>query len=146
MLLYLDLNCFNRPFDDQRQARIAEETAAIFRILERITDGVDGLTWSDILTFENNQHPLVDRRSEIARWEQLATHHVAIDNEVRGLAKVLSVNGLKPLDAAHVACAEVGGSHLLLSCDDRLVHRAQRVEMELVVENPLDYLRRIDHG
>ncbi|ETX05978.1 MAG: hypothetical protein ETSY2_19770 [Candidatus Entotheonella gemina] len=30
MLLYLDLNCFNRPFDDQNQGRIARETAAIF--------------------------------------------------------------------------------------------------------------------
>ena len=36
MLLYLDLNCFNRPFDDQTQERIARETAAVFAVLERV--------------------------------------------------------------------------------------------------------------
>ena len=51
MLLYLDLNCFNRPFDDQSQDRIAQETTAVFAILQRIIDGVDQLIWSAILTF-----------------------------------------------------------------------------------------------
>lgn len=36
MLLYLDLNCFNRPFDDQNQQRIASETAAVFSILQAV--------------------------------------------------------------------------------------------------------------
>ena len=68
MLLYLDLNCFNRPFDEQSQDRIIQETAAVFEILQRIVEGVDQLVWSAILDFENAQHPLVDRRTEIARW------------------------------------------------------------------------------
>ena len=67
MLLYLDLNCFNRPFDDQSQDRIAQETMAVLSILQRIIDGVDLLAWSAVLDFENTQHPLVDRRTEIGR-------------------------------------------------------------------------------
>ena len=53
MRVYLDLSCFNRPFDDQSQARIAEETAAVFAILRRIEDGEDELVWSAVLTLEN---------------------------------------------------------------------------------------------
>ena len=67
MRLYLDLNCFNRPFDDQTQARIVQETSAVFVILQRIVEGVDHLVWSVILDLENAQHPLADRRVEIAR-------------------------------------------------------------------------------
>jgi hypothetical protein len=53
----IGINCFNRPFDDQSQERIAHETAAVFAILQRIIDGVDQLIWSAILTFETAQHP-----------------------------------------------------------------------------------------
>ena len=73
MLLYLDMNCFNRPFDDQNQLRIGEETESVFAILQRIEDGKDELAWSTTLTFENSHHPLEDRRDEIARWEQRAS-------------------------------------------------------------------------
>jgi hypothetical protein len=82
MLLYLDLNCFNRPFDDQSQVRIAKEAQAVFSILERIENGTDQLTWSAVLTFENSQHPLEDRRDEIARWKQRASSHLAITGAV----------------------------------------------------------------
>ena len=83
MLLSLDLNCFNRPFDDQSQDRIARETAAIFSVLQRIIDGIDHLSWSAILDFENAQHPLVDRRAEIARWAPRAM--ASIDNRPQEL-------------------------------------------------------------
>ena len=43
MRLYLDLNCFNRPFDDQTQTRIVQETSAVFAILQRIVDEMDHL-------------------------------------------------------------------------------------------------------
>jgi hypothetical protein len=65
VLLYLDLNCFNRPFDDQSQDLIAREAAAVFSLLHWIVDGIDQLTCSAVLEFENSQHPLMDRRTEL---------------------------------------------------------------------------------
>lgn len=144
MLLYLDLNCFNRPFDDQQHARIAKETAAIFLLLERITEGLDQLAWSDFLTLENSRHPLEDRKVEIGRWRAIAERHVGAGEEVRALADGLVSVGLKPLDAAHVASAEIGGCDFLLTCDDRLIHRARRMPTAVVVENPLDFIRRLE--
>ena len=56
MLLYLDLNCFNRPFDDQTQERIARETAAVFAVLDGLS-GIDQLAWSAVLALENSAAP-----------------------------------------------------------------------------------------
>jgi len=118
VLLYLDLNCFNRPFDDQSQDRIAQEAAAVFVILQRISDAVDRLVWSAILTFENAQHPLADRRIEIARWAQRAVVHVAVTQRVATRARTLTRERFRPLDAAHLACAEAVACDHFLTCDD----------------------------
>jgi predicted nucleic acid-binding protein len=140
VLLYLDLNCFNRPFDDQSQDRVARETAVVFSVLQRIVDGIDHLAWSAVLEFENSQHPLRDRRTEIARWVQRAVVNVAISDQVSARAQALTEAGLGGLDAAHVACAEAGACDCLLTCDDRLIRRAQRVQLAVRVQNPVDYL------
>ncbi len=66
MRLYIDLSCFNRPFDNQQQSRVFEETEAVFGILNRVAEGEDSLIWSWVLTFENSRHPKPDRRDEIS--------------------------------------------------------------------------------
>ena len=146
MLLYLDLNCFNRPFDDQSQQRIALETAAVFFILQRIVDGVDQLAWSDVLDFENAQHPLPDRRTEIGSWSRHARAIIKVDAEVTARAAGLHATGLEPLDAAHLACAEAGICACLITCDDRFIRRARRTNTRVMVKNPIEYLEDIKHG
>ena len=141
MLLYLDLNCFNRPFDEQSQDRIAQETAAVFVILQRIINGVDRLVWSAILTFENAQHPLADRRTEIARWVQHAVVNVTVMPQVATRARTLTGAGFRPLDAAHLACAEAASCDRFLTCDDQVIRRARRVQVGLRVQNPRDYVQ-----
>jgi predicted nucleic acid-binding protein len=141
VLLYLDLNCFNRPFDDQSQDRIAQETAAVFVILQRIIDRVDRLVWSAILTFENVQHPLADRRIEIARWAQRAVGNVAVTQQVATRARTLTREGFRPLDAAHLACAEAAACDRFLTCDDRVIRRTRRVQVGLRMQNPRDYIQ-----
>jgi predicted nucleic acid-binding protein len=145
VLLYLDLNCFNRPFDDQSQDRIAREAAAVFSVLHRIVDGIDHLAWSAVLEFENSQHPLIDRRTEIARWAHRAVVNVAISDRVSARAQTLTEAGFGALDAAHVACAEVAACDCLLTCDDRLMRRARRVQLAVHVQNPVEYLEEQVH-
>lgn len=140
MLLYLDLNCFNRPFDDQNQARVARETAAVFEVLQRIADGSDRLAWSAVLDFENAQHPLVDRRTEIARWAQRASVTIGLADRILARAKVLTEAGLTPLDAAHIASAEAAGCARLLTCDDMMIRRARRASLLLTIQTPVEYM------
>jgi hypothetical protein len=140
MLLYLDLNCFNRPFDDQTQDRIARETTAVLAILQRIINGIDLLAWSAVLDFENTQHPLVDRRTAIGRWAQRAVINMAVNKQISIRAYEFTQVSLAPLNAAHLACAEAAACDYLPTCDDSMVRRVQRVELTLRVSNPLAYL------
>jgi predicted nucleic acid-binding protein len=141
LLLYLDLNCFNRPFDDQSYERIARETAAVFSILERIVEGTDQLAWSGVLDFESSQHPKADRRIEIGSWRDYAGVYVTIDEMVAERARELTAVGLTALDAAHVACAELAQCGSFLTCDDRLIRRALRAGSTIEIQNPNDYLK-----
>ena len=146
MLLYLDLNCFNRPFDDQSQDRIVRESAAIFSVLQRIIDGIDRLAWSAMVDFEHAQHPLVDRRTEIAHWAQRAVANVGISEQVFARAQALTEAGFGALDAAHVACAEAAACDCLLTCDDRLIRGARRIHLAVRVQNPVEYLEERTHA
>jgi hypothetical protein len=146
VLLYLDLNCFNRPFDDQDQQRIALETAAVFSSLQRIIDDLDHLAWSEVLDFENAQNPLPDRRTEIGSWSQRARAIIKVDAEVATRSAGLHAAGLAPLDAAHLACAEAGVCVCLLTCDDRFIRRARRTNTRVLVKNPVEYLEDLKHG
>ena len=72
MRLYIDLSCFNRPFDDQGQERIRLETEAVLSVLTRVLEGRDLLLWSWAMSYENDKHPKTDRRDEIAVWEKIS--------------------------------------------------------------------------
>src|SRR3990172_9746133 len=137
MRLYLDLNCFNRPFDDQSQERIRMETEAILSILNRVVEGRDHLVWSEALTFENSQHPKLDRAAEIALWQRRAPETVMISAEIAQRARAISMAGVPALDAIHIASAEVGMADVLLTCDDDLNTRARRVRLLPPVFNPV---------
>ena len=60
--VYLDMNIYNRPFDDQSQIRIKLETIAVFAILQMVKMGKLKLVWSFILDYENSLNPYDDIR------------------------------------------------------------------------------------
>jgi len=147
MRLYIDLSCFNRPFDDQSQERIRQETEAIFAILRRIVERDDVLIWSWVLTFENSRHPRPDRRDEIAMWETRAETVVVVSASLQERASQFAQKGIPALDAAHMASAEAGRADIFLTCDDIVVRRSQRLDLGLRVINPVAYLSEVStHG
>ena len=56
----------------------------------------------------------------------LASHSVRVTSEMERRASELSKNGLKPLDAAHLAAAEIAGADYFITCDDRLIRQYRR--------------------
>ncbi|MCX7922415.1 MAG: hypothetical protein N3B21_10465 [Clostridia bacterium] len=52
MKLYLDMNVYNRIFDDQNQLRIRFEAMAIDIIMELVEKGTHKLVWSFMLKDE----------------------------------------------------------------------------------------------
>jgi hypothetical protein len=143
MRLYIDLSCFNRPFDDQGQERIHLETEAVLLVLTRIVDGKDTLLWSWVMSFENDNHPRPDRRDEIAVWEARSERSVAISDGLQERAREIVLLGIPALDAAHLAAAEVGGADVVLTCDDIMIRRAGRLGLALRVLNPVAYSKEV---
>ena len=143
MRLYIDLSCFNRPFDDQTQERVHRETEAVFAVLTRIADGKDTLIWSWVMSFENDRHPIPERRDEIAQWETRSELSVAVSESLERRARQLAQSGISALDAAHLAAAEAGGAEIVLTCDDRMRRRAERLGLTLRVLNPVAYLSEV---
>ncbi len=146
MRLYIDLSCFNRPFDDQGQERIRLETEAVLSILTRLLNGKDTLLWSWALSFENDKHPKSDRRDEIAVWETRSEQLIPATATLEERAFQFESIGIGALDAVHLASAEAGGADILLTCDDALIKRAWRLGLGLRVLNPVAYCNEVTNN
>ena len=133
--IYLDMCCFNRPYDDQDQLRIELETKAKLHIQQQIVDGKYTLVSSVILDFENSVNPYLLRKYVISEFLNNAKEYVEEDNSVIELAKEINATGVKPKDASHVACAIFSGCDYFLTTDDRLLkYKDNRIKILNIVD------------
>lgn len=79
MRIYLDLCCFNRPYDDQGQVRIRLETEAKLVLQQKVRESACELLWSSILDYENSRNPFDERLLAIRQWRALAVGCVMAD-------------------------------------------------------------------
>ena len=143
MRVCLDNCCFNRPFDDQGQARIRLETEAKLHIQENIRNGTLELVWSYVLDFENEANPFGERRGAIAGWKRSAVMDIDESAAILLKANILVEIGLRPKDALHLSCAIAGECEYFLTTDDGIYRRAQQVR-EITVSDPTTSVREID--
>jgi predicted nucleic acid-binding protein len=116
--IYVDVCCLNRPFDDQRQARIRLEAEAILMMLTRCEAGDWEWISSEVVDFEIRQTPDAERRR---RTQVLASHahqYVAVGQAEIERALQLETWGISACDALHLACAESAGTEVFLTSDD----------------------------
>jgi predicted nucleic acid-binding protein len=143
MRIYLDLCCFNRPFDDQSQLIVRLQTEAKLYIQEAIREGRYTLVWSAVLDLENEANPDVRRRQTIADWRRLACVDMDASTDIERLANELAGKGIKPMDALHVASAINAGADWMLTTDLALSRKMQSDERIRVVD-PVDFIRTIE--
>jgi predicted nucleic acid-binding protein len=143
MLVYLDNCCFNRPFDDQSQARIRLEAEAKLEIQQRVKDGGIELAWSYVLDYENQASPFEERRDVIARWRTAAVVDVVETVAVVQQAHEIASRGLHAKDALHVACAMAAGCNFFLTTDDLVVKR-MRGYAGIVVMDPTQFIIEVE--
>lgn len=148
-VVYLDVCCLNRPFDDQSRERIRIESEAITALLERGRRGLLEMVTSQVVDFETARVPDTIRRAEVRALLGLAVRSIEVTDGVQARGAELVGLGFDPLDALHLACAEVGGVTVFLTTDDALLRRAKKHAMMLsvVVENPTTwFLQVLDRG
>ena len=126
MLIYLDMRCLKRPFDDQSQPRIRLETEAVLGLLAIESDQVRFVR-SAALLLENDLNPLRERASRLEQWLRASPLWQPTDaSSLQSRVAELIDLGMKNFDALHVATAEQAGAQLLATVDDRLLSAAAR--------------------
>ena len=142
MRIYLDICCFNRPFDDQSDLIVRLQTEAKLHVQEMIREGALDLVWSAIMDIENSANPDLNRKVAVADWQQLGVVNVSVSDPVEKVAETLSLFGVKPMDALHVACAIEAHAEYFLTTDKALLRKMTRHDSIRVVD-PVDFIHAL---
>jgi predicted nucleic acid-binding protein len=87
--------------------------------------------------------PFPERKYEALRLAGLCQVQVGPEEEICELAKSFQKNARPSAkDAIHVACASCINADYFLTCDDRLIKRAKRLNLKIAIMNPVDYIRQ----
>lgn len=137
--LYLDVNIYNRPFDDQSQVRIKLETIAIFSIFKGIKEGSLKLVWSFMIDYENYLNPHDDVKEEVQLASSMAKNYITADEQILRTARIFEDKGIKARDAIHLSCATYENIDYFITCDDRLIKKASTLNLKFDIINPVDF-------
>jgi predicted nucleic acid-binding protein len=144
-MIYLDYNCFQRGFDDPGQVKIQIEAVACEAVFSRAEKKAIRLIWSFMHEDENRLCPFLERKASIARLSSVCAIRLGPTREIRDLALEFQRKArLSAKDALHVACAYSAKCDYFITCDDDLVKRSARLDIEMKVVNPVEYIREVD--
>ncbi|MGI0484514.1 PIN domain-containing protein [Pantanalinema rosaneae CENA516] len=96
---------------------------------------------SSVLEYENSRNPYPLKQAAMNRYLQLAGARQEVNEATCQRAMHLEHNGLKAMDALHVACAEAIGSNYFITCDKRLINRC--IGLGIKATNPVDFILEI---
>jgi len=136
--IYLDMCCFNRPYDEQSQLKIEIETKAKLFIQRMVLEQRLDLVWSYMLDYENSRSNFRQKQSAIQRWQALAIEDIDETPEIVLLAEKIQKTGLKSADSLHVACAISMGCDYFISVDRRLL---KYCDNRIALCDPIEFIR-----
>ena len=142
--IYLDTNVWSRPFDEQGQGRIREETEAFFEILEGVHhQRKHKIIGALILDDEIEQIEEKEKRDAV---KAIVDVFVAkkIDAFSESVQREIKALGLKDKDAMHLAFA-VDNSDYFITCDDEILSRRKEIEKryKIKVVNPVGFVKEV---
>lgn len=139
--LYLDICCYNRPFDDQTQINIRLETEAKLHIQASIRADEYSSIWSYMHELENNANPYEEKRNAIALWKDIAVEHCSSSDDILSAGQRIMTNGIKAKDALHLACAIYSCCDYFITTDKGLTNKNVN---DIVIINPIDFVRKME--
>lgn len=144
MRIYLDMCCIQRPLDTKTQPRIAVEAEAILGVLMLCEAGQLELITSDALAFEleRNSHPV--RKEYALKVLSKAAVFVHTESQIEERARAFLAEGIKPVDALHLASAVEAKADYFCTCDDRFLKRVKAVNTgQTKVVSPLELITEV---
>ena len=140
MRVYLDMCCYNRPYDDQSQIKISLETQAKLHIQGLIQAKRLELVTSYMLRYECGQNPYEMRRKAIMQFidgHTMAYVGLERKGQIEAMAAKIMKTGIKFKDACHVASAIYAQCGYFISTDKRLLnYQTDRIRMV----NPMEFI------
>ena len=144
MRIYLDMCSIQRPLDTRTQPRIAVEAEAILGVLTLCESGQMELLSSDALVFELERNPHPVRKEYALKVLAQATVFVAQNSQLEEHARRFQAEGIKPVDALHLASALAAEADYFCTCDDRFLKRAKAVDTgKTKVVSPLELITEV---
>ncbi len=126
MKIYLDACCLNRPFDDQRQARVRLEAEAISLILQKLHQHEWEWIGSDVLAYELGQTEDIERKERLLFLAGQSHQVVEMTEKILTRADKLEASGFDSYDAIHLASADQAKVDVFLTTDDNMQKIANR--------------------
>lgn len=142
-LVYADINCFQRSFDDFTQLAIQMEAIACQEVFRQVEAEEIDLAWSFVHQDEAGFCPLEDRKPEVLRLSLFCRIRIPPLPEIYQQAFGFQQRevGLSAKDAAHLAAACYARSDFFLTCDKRFLKQARRLGVEPFILNPVEYVQ-----
>ena len=92
---------------------------------------------SDVLLFENDKNPHIERRIFVSSILKNASETQPIDDKILIRAQEIQELNIKGLDALHLACAERLKLDYFITCDDKII---KNYKGPVMVRNPVDFV------
>lgn len=138
MRIYLDMCCYNRPYDPQDQLLISMETQSKLLIQQWIEEGKCELIGSYTLAYECSNIPNVIRKKSILDFiGNNTTGYVGQErkDEVSQIAEKIMETNIKEYDAFHIASAIYAGCEFFITVDKRLLkYKTDRIKIVTPIE------------
>lgn len=142
--IYLDMCCYNRPYDDQSQLKVAMETQSKLHIQSLIKDKKLELIVSYMLRYECSKNPFEMRRNTIFEFmRENAFGYVGDERKEMVEAKAFEImkTGIKFKDACHVASAIYSRCEYFISTDVRLLKYCTE---EIKMVTPIEFITEME--
>lgn len=147
--VYLDTCVWGRPFDDQANEDIKEETAAFFEILLDIDYGNLEVVASDVLFAELEDISDEAKRDKIKRLTLKAmSYSVQLDEKIKEVAqKIERACKTYGADSLHLASAMAGDVGHFITTDYEMLRKKRCIKQKIGIDviNPIDFMRKL-HG
>jgi len=143
MKLYFDSCCYGRPYDDQTQAKIRAEAAAVENIIKLAQWYGYTIFGSVVLDVEIGKIKNKDAEKYTGVWgfyRRTATRRAGAEKHVAEHYAPLALKaGIRGLDVFHLCVAIAAGVDYLLTTDKQFIKAAAGLRLPLAVINPLNF-------